>query len=214
MAEDVFGLISQIIGSVPSSFQLFYGGSQMNEAKKLEEQTKRPVATVAPSIDKLASYMYGKTMARDIPGGEIARDEIKGATAAGMRAASSLGSGAEAYGALSQMAGSEQNQFAQLAKETLKQQVSYDDMYKSALMTKADEENRIWNWNKMQPYLQAVDRINWLRSSGMQNQFSGAQGLSSSAADYMNSLGVSSGSGQTTNYSGDKPVEMELKNLP
>lgn len=193
--SDVFGLISQIISSAPSSFQMFFGGSQMNEAKKLEKQTVRPLAEIAPSVDRLTNYLYGKTMARDIPGGEIARNEIKGATAAGMRAASELGSGAEAYGALRQMALGEQNMFSQLAKDTLKQQMDYDEMYKNALLTKADEENRVWTMNKWQPYLESVDRINWLRSSGMQNQFSGASGLADTASQYVNTLGVSSSNG-------------------
>ncbi len=195
MAEDVFGLISQIIGSVPSSFQLFYGGSQMNEAKKLEAQTQRPVAQVAPSADRLASYMYGKTLAQDIPGGEIARNEIKGATAAGMKAASEMGSGAEAYGMLGNLVGREQDAFSGLAKETLGMGMDYDKLFAEALRVKADEENRVWQWNKVQPYMQAVDRINWLRSSGTQNQFSGAQGLSDSASQYMDYMSASQSSG-------------------
>jgi hypothetical protein len=213
MSADVFGLISQIIGSIPSSFQMFYGGSQLNEAKKLEGQTVRPTAQIAPSVDRLASYMYGKTLAQDIPGGEIARNEIKGATAAGMRVASEMGSGSEAYGMLGQLVGREQDAFSGLAKETLGMGMDYDKLFAEALRVKADEENRVWQWNKVQPYMQAIDRINWLRSSGTQNQFSGAQGLSDSASQYMDYMGASqSGGGGGTSYS-DADVKQKIEVL-
>jgi hypothetical protein len=76
------------------------------------------------------------------------RGEIKGATAAGMRAASELGSGAEAYGALGQMVGREQNAFSDLAKTTAQQVAGYQSDYMNTLPLKAQEENRVWDWNK------------------------------------------------------------------
>src|ERR1035437_6374842 len=114
-------IASGVLNIIPSIFQAIMGGKQLNEAKKIESQNPRPTAEVAPAVNKLVNYNYGQTLNQDIPGGGIARDEIKGATAAGMNAASNLGSGSEAYGALGNLVGREQNSIGDLAKMTAQQ---------------------------------------------------------------------------------------------
>ena len=213
MGEKALGLISQIVGTVPSLFQIGYGRSLMKEASELERQTVRPEAEMAPSTSSLTNYLYGKTMAQDIPGGEIARNEIKGATAAGIRAASEMWSGAEAYGALRGMVGNEQNMFAKLTQQTLNQNMDYDRMYADAMRAKADEENKMWQWNKMQPYLQSVDTVNWLRSAGMQNQFGGLQGLAGSTSQFMDYMSASD-TWQKKRDTGVIDVDKDLAGLP
>lgn len=192
---DVFSLISEIIDDVSGTVQAAFGASQLIEAGNIEKRTERPTAKIAPSVDRMTNYLYGRTLARDIPGGEIARNEIKGATAAGIRAASEMGSGAEAYGMLGTLVGGEQDYFSRLAKETLGQRMDYDKLFVDALKTKADEENRVDYWNRIQPYLQAVERVNALRSAGSQNLFGGLQGISGGASSYMDYLSMSNGSG-------------------
>jgi len=102
-------IIAQVLNLIPSIFQGITGASQLKKAQRIEDQNPRPEATIAPSIDKMVNYSYGQTLNQDVPGGEMYRNEIKGATAAGMNAASNLGSGSEAYGMLGQLVGKEQN---------------------------------------------------------------------------------------------------------
>jgi hypothetical protein len=116
------------------------------------------------------------------------RNEIKGATAAGMRAASELGSGAEAYGMLGQLVGREQNSFGDLAKLTAQQVQGAKGDYMGALGTKAQEENRVWDWNKAQPYLQAAQIAQQLRDSGLKNQSSALKNVFGSGAEYVSSM--------------------------
>lgn len=173
---DIAALIQGILDAAGGVGQSVTGWWQLEEAKKLEKDYPRPVAEVAPSINTMTNYLYGKSRSQDIAGGDIARGEIKGATSAGIKAASELGSGAEAYGALGKMVGSEQNAFAQLAGKTAEQNVDWGRMYAQALQAKAGEENRMWEWNKAAPYLQAANLAAQYRSSGTQNLIGGILG--------------------------------------
>jgi hypothetical protein len=176
-------IISQVLNLIPSIFQGIIGGSQLNKANQIERENPHPTAEIAPSVNKLVNYSYGQTLNQDIPGGGIARDEIKGATAAGIRAASELGSGSEAYGALGEMVGRQQGQFANLAQLTAQDVASKQGAYENALGTKAQEENRVWDWNKAQPYLQAAQVAAQLRDSGMKNLYSGGANVFGSLAE-------------------------------
>ena len=176
-------IIAQVLNLIPSIFQGITGGRQLSQAKKLEQQYPRPTAEIAPSIDRLTNYAYGRTLRQDIPGGEIARGEIKGATAAGLRAASELGSGAEAYGMLGELVGREQNQFADLARLTAQQTAGYEGQYMDTLTQKAGEEQRVWEWNKAQPYLAAAEMARQLRESGTKNVYSGMANFFGSTAE-------------------------------
>lgn len=177
-------IVAQVLNLIPSISQGITGASQMNKASKLEAQNPRPDAVIAPSIDKMVNYSYGQTLNQDIPGGGLYRDEIKGATAAGMNAASNLGSGAEAYGMLGNLVGREQNSFGDLAKMTAQQVQGNRGEYMNALQTKVGEENRVWDWNKAQPYLQAAQIAAQLRDSGMKNIYSGGANALGAGAEW------------------------------
>lgn len=176
-------IIANVLNLIPSIFQGIAGAKQLKDAKQIEKENPRPDAVVAPSIDKLTGYAYGKTFDQDIPGGELYRNEIKGATAAGIKAASELGSGSEAYGMLGQLVDREQNSLAQLAGMTAERVAGKEDAYMNTLLSKADEENRVWEWNKAQPYLMAAQAAQSLRDSGLKNINSGLKNVFGSAAE-------------------------------
>ncbi len=178
--------ISQILNLVPSILQGIIGGTQLSKANRLERENIRPEAQIAPSVNKLVNYSYGRTLAQDIAGGDIARNEIKGATAAGLRAASEMGGGAEAYGLLGELVGRQQNQFANIAKETAQQNYQAGGDYMNALTTKANEENRVWEWNKADPYLSAAAIAQKLGETGWQNISSGAKNVFGATAEAIN----------------------------
>ena len=180
-------IIAQVLNIIPSIFQGIVGSRQLKEAKEMEANNPRPEAVIAPSVDKLVNYSYGRTLANDVPGGEMYRNEIKGATSAGLRAASELGSGAEAYGMMGELVGRQQNQFGEMARNTAQQIAGYDQDYMSSLGVKAGEENRVWEWNKADPYLQAAQIAQMLRDSGLKNINSGVKNIFGSGAEYLSS---------------------------
>ncbi len=178
-------IIAQVLNLIPSIFQGITGARQLSQAKRIEAENPRPEATIAPSVNKLVNYSYGRTLATDIPGGTIARDEIKGATAAGLRAASERAEGSEAFGLMGDMVGREQNAFSDLAGRTAREVAGYQGDYMNALGVKANEENRVWNWNEADPYIMAAQVAQQLRDSGLKNVSSGMKNIFGSGAEYM-----------------------------
>jgi len=177
-------IVSQVLNLIPSIFQGITGASQLRKASRIEAEHPRPEATISPSIDKAVSYAYGQTLDQDIPGGEMYRNEIKGATAAGIKAASELGSGAEAYGMMGELVGRQQNQFGELAKLTASRVAGKEEAYLNTLPMKAEEEQRVWDWNKAQPYLQAAQIAAQLRDSGTKNLYAGGANAFGAAAEW------------------------------
>ena len=177
-------IVAQVLNLIPSIFQGITGASQLRKANRIEAENPRPAATLNPSIEKAVNYAYGQTFDQDIPGGEMYRNEIKGATSAGMKAASELGSGSEAYGMMGELVGREQNQFGELAKLTANRVAGKEETYLNTLPIKAQDEQRVWDWNEGQPYLQAAQIAAQLRDSGTKNLYSGGANAFGAAAEW------------------------------
>ena len=199
--------IMGLIGAATSAIQGISGAVQMSRAKKLEEQYPRPTAQTADAIKRLLGYSYGRTLDQDIPGGELYRNEIKGATSAGIRAATQLGAGSEAYGMLGKLVQGEQSSLSDLARLTAQQVSGARGDYMNVLSGPAyQEERRVDYWNKELPYLQAAEKAMQLRNAGAQNMMAGVKniaGVASAAAqpDIYTALygkGYNTGSGQMT----------------
>ena len=178
------GPLAGLLNMVPSIFKGIYGITEMNKANQLERQNPRPNAEVAPAITQMINYNKGLAQAQDIPGGEMYRNEIKGATASGMNAASQLGSGSEAYGMLGKMIGQQNNAMGNLAQQTSQYVMGNQRDYANSLQSLGQEQNRIWDWNKAQPYLQAAQMAAQLRGTGMQNIFGGVSGAAGAGAEW------------------------------
>lgn len=176
-------IVSGLLNMIPSIFKGIVGISDMNKANEIEKQNPRPNAEVAPAINKMVNYNQGLAQAQDIPGGEMYRNEIKGATASGMNAASQLGSGSEAYGMLGKLIGGQQNAMGGLAQQTSQYAQGNQQNYANSLGQLGQEQNRVWDWNKAQPYLQAAQMASQLRGSGMQNIFGGVSGAAGAGAE-------------------------------
>jgi hypothetical protein len=178
------GILAAVISAIPAIYQIIQGASDKRKAKKIEEQNPRPTATIMDSINQLVNFNYGRMQAQDIPGGEMYRNEIKGATASGIRAASQLGKGSEAFGALGQMVSGEQRNFAEMGKLTAQQVYGAGGDYANSLLTKANAEQGAWDWNTGNKYLQAAQMASQLRGAGSVNMFSGASNLAGVGAEY------------------------------
>lgn len=170
--------IASLIGAATSAIQGIAGGFQLNKARRLERENPRPVAETSDTIKRLLDYSYARTLDQDVPGGQLYRNEIKGATSAGLSAAKQLGSGSEAYGMLGQLVGREQGAMSELAKATAQQQYNAQGQYMDVLQGPAyQEERRVDYWNKEMPYLQAAQMAQQLRMSGSQNIMSGVKNI-------------------------------------
>lgn len=185
-----------------------FGMSQMNKAKQIEEQNPRPTATVAPAVNQMVGYTKGLSMAPQAPGSEISRNQIGGATSAGINAATQLGSGSEAYGAVNKMVSSGQNAQAGLAQNDIQNQQSGQGQHINSLAALGQEQNRVWNYNQGDKYAQAAQTASALNTAGPQNAFSGASGMfgaasASQAPDFNSAINAINGGG-SKGYGGDK----------
>ena len=111
------------------------------------------------------------------------------------------------------MVGREQGAFSDLAKQTAQQVAGYKGDYMNALGSKAQEENRVWDWNKAQPYLQAAQIASQLRDSGTKNLYSGGANVFGSMAETtspdLNSSLLNGPGGK--GYNGDISMEELMK---
>jgi hypothetical protein len=215
-AEAITSGISSVMSIIPSIMQYIQGQQQNKLASRIESENPLPEATISPSVDKYVNYSYGQTLNQDIPGGEMYRNEIKGATASGLRAASELGSGSEAYGMMGELIGRQQNKFGDLAKITAQQTAGYKDDYRRSLLARGQEENRVWEWNKAQPYLQAMSMASQLRGAGQQNAQAGLSNAFGSLAEYGGSLSRQMGNSNAQTWTNDdiQKALLSLKNTP
>jgi hypothetical protein len=176
--------IAALIAAATSAVQGIAGGIQLNRAKKLEEQNKRPTATMDPMIVRLINYAKARTYDQDVPAGNIYRNEIKGATAAGVQAASEINRGSEGMGAMVKMVLGEQNAFSQQAKTVAEQLMENRNKYMGVLAGPGYEESRrVDYWNKEMPYLQAAVTATRLRESGSRNLVSSIKNIGGVASE-------------------------------
>jgi len=64
-----------------------------------------------------------------------------------------------------------------LAQQTAQYAAGNQRQYANSLQDLGQEQNRVWDYNKNQPYQQAGAMASQLRNSGMQNLFGGASNL-------------------------------------
>ena len=198
--SSIADIAGKIMNIIPSIFQMHAGNVQMGQANALEDQYKRPTYTEPKSISDLVNYSRGLSMANDIPGGDLYRNQIQGATAAGMTAAKELGSGAEAYGALGKLVSGENSSFRSLAEKTASYVSGNQSKYMGALGQEAGYQDKAWQWNEADPYLMAAKKAAQLRDSGLKNQYAGLGNLAGTGAEYMsNSMPMNSLYGRTFN---------------
>lgn len=182
-------ILAAIIAAASAATQSGAGLFQQAKARKLAAQYPRPVATTSQSIKDLTNYAYARTMDQDVPGGELYRNEIKGATASGIKAASELGSGSEAYGMLGQLVSREQNAFSSLDKMSSERKSAAESAYMSVLAGPANtEDQRVNYWNNEMPYLQAQQAASALSNSGGMNLMSGSKSMAGVATELGTSL--------------------------
>jgi hypothetical protein len=176
-------LIAAIISVIPSLIKGISGAAQSNTANKIESQNARPLESVMPAIKEMMGNLKGEANAYDIPGGGIARNQIAGATAAGMNTASRMSSGAEGIGAADKMVAEGQKAQAALGGQTQQYVAGKQSEYNNALgSVLAPEQQRVDYWNRQQKYLTAQQIAQQLRTVGPQNMYSGLSGVAGTLA--------------------------------
>jgi hypothetical protein len=159
-----------LLGAIPSIIQVIQSKKMMNQADELESQYQRPDYQIAPSVTGMVDYAKGMTRMGDMPGGQMLRNQMGEATAAGITAMKEMGTGAEAYGGISQLVRGQQEGLRgqQMDLASLVQQ--NQGQYLDTLGVQAGEERAKWEWEEADPYIMAAGKAAELRKSGIEGR--------------------------------------------
>lgn len=180
--------VSSLVGLIPSIIQAIQSKKMMKQADQLESQYKRPEYEIAPSVTGMVDYSRGMTKMGDLPGGQMIRNQMGEATAAGITAMKELGTGAEAFGGISQLIRGEQEGLRdqQIDIATMNQQ--NQSQYLSTLGVQAGEERSKWEWEEADPYIMAATKAAQLRQSGTEGRMDAFSDMAGVGAGFMGGL--------------------------
>lgn len=155
------GLASSLIGGI-------FGGSQLRKANRLERNNVLPIAQVNSNI------LQNQAMARQMSQIGLASQQYNNALQQQqsnlsnvLNVSSRSGQNIPVAGLLRQANQATQNLNIQDAQARQQNQRLLMQQNQAV----AQEEQRVWNWNKAQPYLRTAQQVASLRNAGTQNIF-------------------------------------------
>ena len=163
----------QILGVLAGGI---FGVFQNSKANRLERQNVQPLTAVDPNLVKnvgQAELMAQQGMTSQAYNN--ATNQLNSGLTAGLRQAGRMGGTASIASVLRANQAGFNNLTAQNAQ--LQQQNQRVAMQSRSAL--AQDNQRVFNWNKAQPYLAMQQRIASLRSAGNQNIFGGIGALAS-----------------------------------
>ena len=159
-----------LLGMIPSIIQSIQSKKMMKQADQLEQQFVRPDYEIAPSVTGMVDYSRGLTHRGDMPGGQMMRNQMGEATSAGITAMKELGTGAEAYGGISQLVRGEQEGLREQQIDLAELNQRGEAQYLQSLGIQAGEEKAKWEWEEADPYIMAAQKAAMLRKSGIEGR--------------------------------------------
>ena len=179
---------SALLGLIPSIIQAIQSKKMMKQADELESQFKRPGYEIAPSVTGMVDYAKGLTQRGDMPGGQMMRSQMGEATAAGITAMKELGTGAEAYGGISQLVRGEQEGLREQQIDLAELNQMGEGQYLQALGVQAGEERTKWEWEEADPYIMAAGKAAELRKSGIEGRMGAFSDMAGVGAGFLGGM--------------------------
>lgn len=185
-----------ILAGAPEAAKTALGISQAIKASRIARQTKRPEYKVPGAIQE------GTAMARNLaqtglPGYQTMQDNLSGQTAGAVRSIKEAGgSGPEKLAAIAGAYGSQMGQQRNLGVQNAQQRVANQRALQSQLGVQAGYQDKAWQWNQQDPYIQAMDAARRLREAANQNIYGGMKGMASA--------GIMGGTGDFSAITGGK----------
>lgn len=162
--------LGSILGGVGALAGIGFGIGQNSKAARLERNNVLPIATVNSNI------LQNQAMARQMSQIGLASQQYnnalqqqQGNLANVLSISSRSGQNIPVAGLLRQANQATQNLNVQDAQSRQQNQRLLMQQNQAV----AQEEQRVWNWNKAQPYLRTAQQVASLRNAGTQNIFGG-----------------------------------------
>ena len=192
----------------------------IREGRRLSEQYERPEFEIPTAVEQQMRGLQGRQY-QQLPGYQMAQNQMQQSLAQGTRAAERMGTGSEAFGALAGMYG----QNLQQQRTLQQQQAAYQDRaqmdYLSGLGQLGNWQHQGWQWDVANPYLQAQQKAAQLEMMGRQGEYAGigAMGGAMSSAITGGGQGVTNilaGLGEAGVFGGggnQQPSQASMQNM-
>lgn len=184
-----------VIGGTSEAMKTALGISQAIKANRIARQTKRPAYEIPGGI-KEGTAIARNLATTGLPGYQTMQDNLSGQTAGAVRSIKEAGgSGPEKLAAIAGAYGSQMNQSRNLGVQNAQAQVQNQRGLQSQLGVQAGYQDKAWQWNQQDPYVQAMAASQRLREGANQNIYGGLKGMAGAAM-------MGAGGGMTDGASG------------
>lgn len=156
-----------------------YGIVQKAQADKLRKQFDQPMYAIPEGMQEAYGLAQSRAFDTSLPGQSLIEAGIDRGQAAANRAIMESGlSGAERLAAINAGAGNRMDANTQLAMQMAQQQQQNLANYQNTLGQLAGYQEKQWQLNKQQPWMDAMEAANRLADAGSQNIMTGLKDLS------------------------------------
>ena len=202
-----------LAGVVPAAFQFISGLKQTRQADRMNPT--RPTMALSDSTQQatgIAQNMANAGMA----GYGNAVNNVRANTASTVRAAQETGSANNALAAVAAAGATEANALGNLDTQNAKFKQAGQQFLAGQLNRQAGEEQRVWDWNSRQKYLEAAGAKSALTQAGAQNANNALGGFAAAfgtgARAFMGGNGIGFGAGSPP-FSGTPGGGFEYSNM-
>ncbi|MFN8296740.1 MAG: hypothetical protein U0T69_11125 [Chitinophagales bacterium] len=204
MGAPIAQIIGAIVGGIGDWMKIGIGAKQMKEGKQLakELEGKRPVLDLPQAFKEKEGYLRNAAIANSMPGQTQMEQQVEGNTANQLRSIQdSAGSGIQALTA-ALVANNNQNKLLnQIGVESAQyQQQNKSNLY-GLLGDKANLQQKMWEFNVLQPYLEKAQQAKALKEAGPQNIITGLKDKGESISSFGSPGGESKGA-QSAQFNG------------
>lgn len=162
--------ISAILMGGKAAYELGTGISQGIKGKKMAEGAVRPQYQIPKSAQTALSNAEAMAASSMFPGQQRAEENIYGATSQALTSAKEAsGSSADFLAGISGVAGAEQEALGGLATKALEYQDTNKQRLNEALMSMAPYEDKQFEINQYQPFIDQVNAARALKGASREN---------------------------------------------
>jgi len=165
-------IFSGIQGARLGKKQMGLGQDMIDEAQKLSAAYQRPEMQTPEAIRMMMELSQGRQF-QNLPGMNIAQNQLGQSTASGMSAINEMSSGSEGIGAIANLYANQMRGGQDLAMKNAQYQDQNQQQYLGALEGLGNWQQKAWQWNKADPYLMAQEKAAQLEMMGRQGQWEG-----------------------------------------
>lgn len=170
------GLLGNIFGGIQGSRlgkkQMQMGQQMIDEAQALSAAYERPEFQTPAAINLMTEMAQGRQF-QNLPGMAMMQNQINQATAGGLGAIERMGTGAEGFGAVSDLYKNQLGAQGNLAIQNAQFRDQGQAQYMGALENLGQWQHRGWQWEEADPYLAAQQKASQLEMMGRQGQWEG-----------------------------------------